>query len=51
MSIELHDKSVLGFGKHKGKELIDVPDEYLIWWYKENAPLVKYIEESGIVEL
>ena len=43
---KLTDESVLSFGKYKGKKLIDVPEEYLIWWYKENVDLINYVEDS-----
>lgn len=28
--LELHDDSVIGFGKYKGKTLSEVPDDYLV---------------------
>ena len=30
----MDDNDLMPFGKHKGKKLIDVPDNYLIWIYK-----------------
>lgn len=50
---DFEDTSIMLFGKHKGKRLIDVPDNYLIWWYGENKhrrnhPLVIYIKDSLI---
>lgn len=43
---ELTDDSIMKFGEHKGKKLANVPEHYLIWWYKENLPLIEYIEDS-----
>lgn len=48
MSI-LTDQSKMPFGKHKGKPLAEVPDQYLVWLYGTNieaGPLRTYIEES-----
>lgn len=56
----LTDESIMLFGKHKGKQLEDVPDEYLLWlWneskqdykdgkigYKPKAELMGYIEDN-----
>ena len=59
---DLNDESEMTFGVHKGKELIDVPDEWLKWFWSENRDqfrkgdgfelsnfeyrLMVYIEES-----
>ena len=53
---EYTDESIMPFGKHKGKKLIDVPDEYLLWLYNEMIQkpegqrypngLFKYLEEN-----
>lgn len=43
------DESILTFGMHKGKRLIDVPASYLIWLYEENkcgSELRAYIEDN-----
>lgn len=53
------DKSLMPFGKHKGLEMIIVPDDYLMWYWKENkhhlfkkgryphsVPILEYIKES-----
>lgn len=43
------DSSIMSFGIHKGKAMIDVPDQYLLFLYdnnKCNADLRKYIEEN-----
>ena len=31
----LTDKDLITFGKHKGKELQDVPAQWLMWYYNE----------------
>jgi len=48
----MNDNDLMPFGKHKGKKLIAVPDEYLLWLY-ENAnskqifsPLLVYIYDN-----
>lgn len=49
---KLTDKSVMPFGIHKGKQMIDVPADYLIWcqeqdWIKrEWPPIYDYIQEN-----
>ncbi len=43
------DKSIMPFGIHKGKQLEQVPDEYLIWLYENNkcyGELKEYIEDN-----
>ncbi|PPL04962.1 Putative quorum-sensing-regulated virulence factor [Parapedobacter indicus] len=43
------DASLMPFGIHKGKRLIDVPAKYLIWLYDENkcsGALKDYIEDN-----
>lgn len=53
------DESLMPFGIHKKKRMIDVPDEYLLWLYekaelfapgtdarKKNQPLFDYIFEN-----
>lgn len=45
----LNDYSKMPYGKHKGKQLIDVPADYLLWLYYNNkaSPSVKqYIEDN-----
>ncbi|WP_262246971.1 putative quorum-sensing-regulated virulence factor [Parapedobacter soli] len=45
----MSDASLMPFGIHKGKRLIDVPAKYLIWLYEENkchGPLKDYIEDN-----
>jgi uncharacterized protein (DUF3820 family) len=48
MSI-LTDQSIMSFGKHKGKKLIEIPDEYFVWLYDNGlqaGDLKMYIEDS-----
>ena len=43
------DDSLMPFGKHRGKKLIEVPDSYLFWLSKENrvtGELHDYIEDN-----
>jgi len=45
----LTDESLMPFGAHKGKPLIDVPASYLIWLYDNNKTgkeLKEYIEDN-----
>lgn len=50
----LTDSDKMPFGKHKGKRLSDVPDDYLLWLYDElkvkcspfAQPLIEYIEDN-----
>jgi hypothetical protein len=48
---EITDESFMRFGKHKGKKLKDVPDQYLWWLYSEtdlhktDGPLYDYCED------
>lgn len=44
--VEIDDDSIMPFGKHKGKRMIDVPTDWLIWWYNETKPMVDYIEAA-----
>lgn len=44
-----NDNTIMPFGIYKGKKLVDIPDDYLVWLYnnnKTNPPLKKYIEEN-----
>ncbi len=50
----LTNQSIMGFGKHKGKTLSQVPADYLLWLYdqpKLDPKLKAYIEENGYVRL
>jgi hypothetical protein len=48
----LTDETVLSFGEHKGKRLIDVPASWLIWYYEapddfiKNKWLFEYIRDN-----
>lgn len=49
----LNDDSPMPFGKHEGKEMIDVPASYFMWlwnkdeWYGKPAKAVRnYIEDN-----
>lgn len=30
------DETIIGFGKHKGRSLVTIPDDYLWWFYNKN---------------
>lgn len=32
----MNDESIMPFGKHKGKEMINIPDDYLLWFWNQN---------------
>ena len=43
------DSSIMPFGAHKGKRLIDVPAQYLLWLYENNkcvGHLKNYIQDN-----
>lgn len=43
------DKSIMPFGQHKGKQLDQIPDEYLLWLYENNkcyGELKEYIKDN-----
>lgn len=45
------DKTLMPFGKYKGKALVNVPAEYLLWLRAQNcnnAALVAYIDANII---
>lgn len=52
----MDDNDLMPFGKHKGKKLMDVPDDYLIWLYQnitdkehrntDELCLINYIVDS-----
>ena len=47
--MELTDKSLMLFGKHKDTELANVPADYLLWIYDNydlNQNLKDYIEDN-----
>lgn len=45
----MNDQSILQFGKHKGKRLIDVPADYLLFLLNKKiafGPLLTYIQSN-----
>lgn len=45
----MEDWDLMPFGKHKGKEMEDVPADYLLWLHKEgceNLEVQEYIREN-----
>ncbi|MCK9220240.1 MAG: DUF3820 family protein [Bacteroidales bacterium] len=43
------DESIMPYGIHKGKEMADVPLEYLLWLYENQkcfGEVKKYIQEN-----
>lgn len=47
------DSTLMPFGVHKDKRLIDVPEEYLVWLHGDGlkpGPLKTYIEENVLNE-
>lgn len=45
----IHDKSIMPFGVHSGKKMIEVPDDYLIWIYKNKKAtkdILDYVEDT-----
>lgn len=47
---KVKDDTVITFGKYKGMRMIDIPDEYFIWLYKnieiKDLGLKDYIEDN-----
>lgn len=41
MAGKYDDNSIMPFGAHKGKELANVPDNYLRWFWNENVSRYK----------
>lgn len=50
MGTKITDKSIMTFGKaHKGKQLSQVPDAYLLWMWREKVgpqEILDYIEDN-----
>ena len=49
---KLNDNSLMPFGIHKGKEMANVPDQYLRWLYQSGkcyGDVKEYIEENADV--
>lgn len=45
----MEDSDLMPFGKYKGKEMEDVPAQYLLWLYSEgcdNEYVIDYVEEN-----
>ena len=45
----LTDKSIMPWGKHQGKEMANVPADYLLWLYDNNkcsGDVKAYIEDN-----
>lgn len=42
------DESLMPFGQHKGKKLVDVPAKDLIWLYEneKSGKITEYIKEN-----
>lgn len=38
---DYNDETIMPFGKHKGEKLVDVPDDYLLWFWGENKEAYK----------
>lgn len=44
---DYHDKTIIQFGKHRGKSLEQIPDDYFFWLYGQpnlDPRMKKYIE-------
>ncbi len=43
------DNDLMPYGQHKGKEMINVPADYLLWLYENNKakePVLSYIKDN-----
>lgn len=43
------DESIMPFGKHKGKKMVDVPDDYLLWLLQEGntyGEMLEYLQDN-----
>lgn len=46
---KLTDKSLFPFGKHKGKPMTEVPNDYLLWLYTnglKDGDVKEYIDDN-----
>lgn len=46
---EFNDNSVMPFGKYKGKKMIEIPADYLIWLHDQgcsNHQVKKYLNDN-----
>lgn len=39
MTLVYTDHTIIRFGKYKGKRLIDVPDDWLHWYWRQNRDI------------
>jgi uncharacterized protein (DUF3820 family) len=50
MANKLTDESLMPFGKHAGKKMVDVPPDYLLWYkeqkWEKNKQVMDYINEN-----
>lgn len=44
--IVYNDETIINFGKYNGKKLIDIPDNYFIWYYNNNVLWYDGIKEK-----
>lgn len=45
----INDDHIMPFGKHTGKRLGDIPDDYLIWLYGElNKTRKLYVDQKKV---
>jgi uncharacterized protein (DUF3820 family) len=42
------DNTILKIGKHKGNKLIDIPDDWLLWFWKQHEEWYKYAKVPKI---
>ncbi|RMZ60042.1 hypothetical protein D1632_10650 [Chryseobacterium nematophagum] len=45
----MEDTDIMPYGLHKGKQMQDVPAEYLLWLYEEEkctGPVKEYIKDN-----
>ena len=45
----MNDKSIMPWGKWKGRQMADIPADYLLWLYENNkaaGEVLQYIREN-----
>ncbi len=42
-------KAKMPFGKYKGKDLIDLPEHYIVWYHAKGFPPGKLGKQLGLV--
>lgn len=47
LKLALH--TPMPFGKYKGRQLIDLPEPYLVWFHREGFPKGKLGEQLALV--